>query len=330
MTPKILSTQDVYELFEATLERKSRYSNGDEYGAKPTGFYRKGIGHFSGNVSFLPGLVLESTTIDTEDDFLVTDYTPTDSIDINFQLSGHLYSAFNDVDARWNMTPGKHNLLFAPHSKSSHRVNKNDCLQIFHISLENDYFLRMLGTADEVTEEWISSIHRRKAFAGAPKEQPITPAMMRIISEITTCNWTGVMRKLYLESKVIELLVLQIEQFKYRRTHSHTAAVSGDIDKLKQLKEMLDRNFLDEYTLYDLVKTTSLNEFKLKTGFKQLYNVPVFAYIKQLRMQHAYQLLTDSNMKVEEVSDILGYNHAHHFSAAFKKHFGKTPSSVKA
>lgn len=322
---KTISVNDLGELFAPS----THFGIPQLYAPIPFAFRREGTGSFTGNVTMLPDIEIESTVIAPDDNLLVTDYSPIGDIDINFQLKGHLYSEFYDVKHPLNMLPGKHNLLFAPDSKSTHKVSKGDVLQGLHISIKTDYFLRMLGEADEFTEAWAASILRLKAFTGTTKPQTITTPMLRAINDIMACQWTGVMRKLYLESKVIELLVMEIEQFKQQQTSPIPAAVSTDIDKLKDLKALLDRNFLDEYTVYDLVKTTSLNEFKLKTGFKQLYNVSVFAYIKQLRMQHAYQLLTDNNMKVEEVSEVLGYNHAHHFSAAFKKHFGKTPSSVK-
>lgn len=72
-----------------------------------------------------------------------------------------------------------------------------------------------------------------------------------------------------------------------------------------------------------------LNEFKLKKGFKLLFGKSVFGYIKGLRMEHATRLLKDNKYGVEEVAYLLGYEHGQHFSTAYKKHTGVSPSRVR-
>jgi AraC-like DNA-binding protein len=75
-----------------------------------------------------------------------------------------------------------------------------------------------------------------------------------------------------------------------------------------------------------------LNEFKLKKGYKTLFNTTVFNHILYLRMAKAKQLLTEENMNVSMISDIIGYHSIAAFSSAFKKRFGYSPtkfSSVK-
>jgi AraC family transcriptional activator of pyochelin receptor len=330
MTYKKISTQDLTELFSSMSGTHSNLLR--SYAATPCferdfAVYKPGFGHFSGSATILPGLRLHLLEMAPEDDLLLTDYTPSDTIDLNFQLKGAMYSGFNNVRTPLNMTQGTHNLLFAPFSNSLHKIAKTSGAYNLHLSMDNEYFLKMLGNPDKLTEGWLLSIEHMRSFTGAPHPQVITTDILRVINDIIACRWTGVMRKLYIESKVMEIVALQIGQFSTRSTIP--AVETNDLEKLRALKELLDANFLDEYTLYDLVKATTLNEFKIKSGFKKLYNISVFGYLKQLRMQHAYQLLADHSYTVEEVSEVLGYNHSHHFSAAFKKHFGKTPSSVK-
>ena len=135
------------------------------------------------------------------------------------------------------------------------------------------------------------------------------------------------MRNLLIQSKVLELLAMQIGQFRGpERVDSISAA---DTDKLHQLKYFLDTHFLEEYSLAELSRICLLNEFKVKKGFKELFGTTVFGYLRQLRMDYAEQLLLDASRSVEEVSDLLGYEHAQHFSIAFKKYRGVNPSTIK-
>ena len=136
------------------------------------------------------------------------------------------------------------------------------------------------------------------------------------------------MRSLLIQSRTLELLALQIGQFAHGG-HAKATVKSDDIDKLYKLKAYLDAHFLDELSLTQLAKVSLLNEFKLKSGFKAVFNSTVFGYIRNLRMEYAKKLLSDMNLSIAEVAMITGYEHTQHFSMAFKKHFGINPSLIR-
>jgi AraC-like DNA-binding protein len=46
-------------------------------------------------------------------------------------------------------------------------------------------------------------------------------------------------------------------------------------------------------------------------------------------MYEAHRLLLDEQMYVNEVADLVGYKHPHHFTAAFKRKFGIMPKELK-
>jgi AraC-like DNA-binding protein len=46
-------------------------------------------------------------------------------------------------------------------------------------------------------------------------------------------------------------------------------------------------------------------------------------------MQEAKRLLLEEKMYVNEVAALVGYQHPHHFTAAFRKKFGLVPTDLK-
>jgi AraC-like DNA-binding protein len=62
--------------------------------------------------------------------------------------------------------------------------------------------------------------------------------------------------------------------------------------------------------------------------FKKLFGRSIFEFISDKRMELAMNLLRERNLSVMEISRTLGYKNPNHFSAAFKKKFNMTPSSV--
>ena len=69
-----------------------------------------------------------------------------------------------------------------------------------------------------------------------------------------------------------------------------------------------------------------MSDRTLRRGFKQLFGMTVVGYLTQQRIEQAEQTLRMGNCTVAEVANRVGYAHLGHFAAAFKRHFGITPS----
>lgn len=61
-------------------------------------------------------------------------------------------------------------------------------------------------------------------------------------------------------------------------------------------------------------------------GFRKLFDTTVVGYLNQMRMEQAETLLRTGELSVAEVANKVGYSHLSHFTAAFKRQFGITPS----
>ena len=52
-------------------------------------------------------------------------------------------------------------------------------------------------------------------------------------------------------------------------------------------------------------------------------------FIKELRLNHAYDLIISTNLSFEEISLLIGYNSFSHFATSFKSRYGLTPSALR-
>lgn len=127
-----------------------------------------------------------------------------------------------------------------------------------------------------------------------------------------------------LEAGIVELLVKQHQPVKTKMLPVFREA---DKARLLEAKNIVEQNLKHPCSLIELSRKTGLNDFKLKRGFKALFGNTVFGYLAGLRMNLAYKLLREGN-SVNEVAEAVGYKNAHHFTAAFKKHFDMLPSKV--
>jgi hypothetical protein len=97
------------------------------------------------------------------------------------------------------------------------------------------------------------------------------------INSILNCDYTNGLKRLFLLSKTIELLVLQAESFNNFQ-NSTSAYIKSDYDKERIVfaRDYLVKNIESPPTLVELAKITGLNEYKLKRGFKEVFNQTAF------------------------------------------------------
>jgi len=95
------------------------------------------------------------------------------------------------------------------------------------------------------------------------------------------------------------------------------------------LAEHLKAHLEAEHSLYELSRRFHLNECKLKSGFKQVYNQTVFGYLRECPMQRAEALLRETDGSVLDIACEAGYSNASHFSCSFKERFGMLPKACQ-
>lgn len=252
---------------------------------------------------------------------------PNDNINLIFQLKGQNAITYSGVNHHLDVDTGYAYMVFNPDGENTCEVAADTTLDILTVSLDKDFFAGCIGHDTPWAQETINKILAGKAFSGATRSVKYTPRMQQLISGMLAHKQTGPLANMIMQSQALELVGLHIDQV--HQSPLIQAIPKTDAERLQALKTYLDHNFLQEHTLSELCRMFLLNEFKLKKGFKQLFGHPVFAHIRQLRMQHATQLLRSGDMSIEQVANLLGYEHPQHFSTAYKKFTGLNASLIK-
>lgn len=103
----------------------------------------------------------------------------------------------------------------------------------------------------------------------------------------------------------------------------------GDKQKLLRAKDLLLADLSQAPTIAMLSRESGLSVLKLKRGFRQLFDNSIYGVFQYERMHEARRRLFATGAPVMVVAADLGYTNASHFSAAFQKQFGVTPSAFK-
>ncbi|MEJ6978989.1 AraC family transcriptional regulator [Pedobacter sp. P351] len=154
----------------------------------------------------------------------------------------------------------------------------------------------------------------------------ISPSIELILDSMSECRYSIEMKRIFLEAKVLELLLFQVKQRKV--TFSSRYLRKHDFEKIQYAQSLIEENIRTPCSLIELAHKAGLNDFKLKKGFKELLGTTVFSYLNDLRMKKAWVMLTKEKRSVNDVSYEIGYKNPHHFTTAFKKKFGMLPSHL--
>ena len=92
------------------------------------------------------------------------------------------------------------------------------------------------------------------------------------------------------------------------------------------MKEYLDSHFDEKITLDDLSSHFFINKYYLSKTFKEQYGMSINAYLLNVRITKAKQLLRFTDKTVEEIGFECGLGAAHYFSSKFKEVEGVPPS----
>lgn len=145
-----------------------------------------------------------------------------------------------------------------------------------------------------------------------------------ILTEVISDNQKGFFKRLFLESKVLELLRLYLSKTAIEKTDIITNS-SNYIKKLYQVQSIISSDLSQQHTIGELARRTGLNDFILKKEFKTTFGKTVFEYVTHLRMKKAKKLLKHTQKPIYEIAELVGYKNATHFSAAFKRFSEMSP-----
>jgi AraC-like DNA-binding protein len=137
----------------------------------------------------------------------------------------------------------------------------------------------------------------------------------------------GAGRTLFLESKVLELLAYDLAR---SSPHSSARRLSAeDEGRIRVAAQLLIDRCESPPSIRELARAVGVNDLKLKQSFPQLFGTTVFGYLRQYRMNQAYELLARGEATVGDVAYRVGCTCHSRFTDAFRRHFGVTPSSLR-
>lgn len=166
-----------------------------------------------------------------------------------------------------------------------------------------------------------------------------------IIQRLRSMSEVNELTPIYLESKILESIALLSKELNSSPENVFTnqlnygkikigkdryiTLTASDAHAIQKAHDILTEEACNPPTIKALSKMVFLNEQKLKAGFSAKYHMSISEYTNSIRMTMAENLLSTTELSIDEISKQLGYNYSGNFVKMFKKTHGKTPLAFR-
>jgi len=137
-------------------------------------------------------------------------------------------------------------------------------------------------------------------------------------------NEKGVIDGVFLSVKRSELLLVLL------KTNPELANILFDFSSPEKidLEKFMNTNFRFNVSTERFAYLTGRSLSAFKRDFKEIFNIPPGHWLLQKRLEEAYYLINKRQKKPSEIYLELGFEDFSHFSFAFKKRYGVSPTKL--
>src|SRR5690606_5612143 len=249
-----------------------------------------------------------------------------DQVLLYFCLDG-TFHAYSETFGQIPFISSTHNVLYTHPLKALFHFSEGS-YEAFYITLPFAVFNRYFPKSETVFENFYKQM--KAGYFSVLREKPgmLSVPIYRVIKEIREFTKDNEFRDIFLKGKIMELLSIQLEEL-CTVCDATPPARKIILEKMYRVRDFISAHLAENHSLHDLAQVVGTNEYTLKHEFKELFGTTVFGFWADLKMETAAKLLVEKEKSIAEISEVVGYKNPQHFSTAFKRKFGVSPSNYQ-
>jgi AraC family transcriptional regulator, transcriptional activator of the genes for pyochelin and ferripyochelin receptors len=279
-----------------------------------------------------PGLRIFAVSLDASRDVELNVEPTNPGVIISLVLDGrsacitHRPGGRNDV---WEFLPGRNVVAACQPEPWRWKITGGESHRLVELHISSGRALQLLSEYQESARGALHPVLSQPISDQRLIEDGLIPELRIIAQQVLSCRLQGPAKRLFMESKALEILALQLDALSCNNPSVPALRNKAERDRLEEARSIIQQEFADPPSLLALARRVGLNEFKLKRGFRHMYRTTVFGYVRELRMDNARTLLETGELNITEVACAVGYTCFGHFSEAFRKRFGMVPREFR-
>ena len=131
----------------------------------------------------------------------------------------------------------------------------------------------------------------------------------------------------YCVFKSVELLYLLCSEMPASdESKSESAGISY---RMLKIREYMQEHLSEKITIQLLCREFLVSPTFLKENFRRAYGIPVHTWLIRQRIRRARELIFTTQLPIQKIAQIVGYESISRFNAAFKEYYGITPGQCR-
>lgn len=151
----------------------------------------------------------------------------------------------------------------------------------------------------------------------------VSRSVEQALVEARNLRYSGMPRADWFARNALERALLWADSANPNRAHANLD------ERVRRAMAFISRSFDGPIAVGDVAEAAGLSTSRLAHLFTRETGKSPLAYIEDLRMRRARELLTTTRLPVASVAEAAGYQNAFYFSNRFRKRFGTSPSRYR-
>ncbi len=117
-----------------------------------------------------------------------------------------------------------------------------------------------------------------------------------------------------------------------RRTHTAGATRASDIGtepRIARAIDYIEAHLGDDLSVAEIAGVASMSPSWFQSAFRAVMGRPVFAYVRERRLERARILLADRRLSLSQIAFACGFSSHSHMSRLFRARFGVSPKDLR-
>lgn len=124
-------------------------------------------------------------------------------------------------------------------------------------------------------------------------------------------------------------MIFQITKKEQAEPKTLSAKVLRDNDRIKAMLQFIHDHFGEELHIEQIAMSASISVSEALRCFKTTIGTTPIQYMKQYRIQKAADLLTSTDLKVEDIGALCGFQEMSYFAKVFRETKGMVPTKYR-
>ena len=135
---------------------------------------------------------------------------------------------------------------------------------------------------------------------------------------------------LMIKANVLRILTMLIRAYQDEsKSGEMLREKKNAMKRLEQAFNYIDDHYCEKITLEEVASSVYMSSNYFSSYFRKVTNISFSDYVTRMRINHARELLRETDKNVTEIAMECGFNNISNFYRLYKKHVGKPPKDEK-